>query len=107
MLAYTTVHTTGINWDSIGAIGGVVIAAMGFIYALMERRSRTIKNDITSAVGNLETVLVAKLETKDAVTDLKINMEKQLAEVKADLRVMQAKADINGQSQIQHASSQE
>jgi hypothetical protein len=66
----TTVHTSGINWESVSVIGGFVIAAMTFLMLLMERRNTQIKNDITSSVNNLGTILEAKLETKQTVAGI-------------------------------------
>lgn len=91
----TPVHTVGINWDSVGTIGGFIVAAMAFIYALMERRSRSIKQDITNSVSNLEQLLIAKLETKDAVTNLRISMETKLAEQHAQISILQARTEMS------------
>lgn len=78
-------HTTGINWQSIGAIGGLLaIAVTILLYVLnrrdtrraqiveirdreMERRNEEIKNEIATAVDHLSDVLTAKLETKETV----------------------------------------
>jgi len=86
MLVETAVHTTGINWSSvaviIGGIGGVVIAAMAFVIRLMDRRNNAIRDEITTAVTNLGHILEAKLETKDSVNQLRV----ELAELRGKIQ---------------------
>lgn len=45
-----------------------------FLVALIEKRNKSIKNEITDSVNNLAIVLEAKLETKDAVNQLRVEM---------------------------------
>jgi hypothetical protein len=72
------VHTSGINWESVsvivGGIGTFILAAMIWVISLIEKRNRAIRNEITGAVNNLAIVLEAKLETKDAVNQLRVEM---------------------------------
>jgi predicted trehalose synthase len=78
ILTTATVHTEGINWASvaviIGGIGTFVLAALVFTVQLIERRNKAVRDDITNAVTNLGTILEAKLETKDAVSQLRVEM---------------------------------
>jgi hypothetical protein len=69
--AAAAVHTTGINWESIAVIAGVIVAALGFITNRQEKRSTSIETAITTAVRNLAIVLEAKLETKEVVSNLR------------------------------------
>lgn len=70
----TTVHTTGINWQSIGAIVAAFAAVAAIMIAWTERRQSNIKNQIADSVNHLSDVLTAKLETKDAVNALHVEM---------------------------------
>jgi N-glycosylase/DNA lyase len=72
--AVSTVHTSGINWESVSVIIGSVVAALVFLVSLQERRAATIRNDIGEAVNHLAEVLTAKLETKDVVNSLKVDV---------------------------------
>lgn len=85
----TVVHTTGINWESVGTIGGFIVAAMAFLYAIQDRRSRQIKDDITDSVNNLSEVMLAKLETKENVTSLRLESIKAISELSAQVQIMQ------------------
>jgi hypothetical protein len=58
-----TVHTTGINWESIATIVGALIVVVGAIVTW-------IGNSIKGAVNNLGDRLEAKLETKESVSRL-------------------------------------
>lgn len=69
-LALQTVHTTGVNWDSVGIIIGAVLACLTFLTGLQERRNRQIRGDITEAVAHLGEVLGERLETKANVAHL-------------------------------------
>ena len=80
------VHTTGINWLGISPILGVIITGMALIITFQERRenkrekiqkareiqqerqNQEIKQEIASSVDHLSEVLLAKLETKEAVS---------------------------------------
>jgi hypothetical protein len=85
--AIQTVHTSGINWESVaaivGGIGTFILAALVWIIGLIERRNKAIKDEITNAVNNLAQVLEAKLETKDAVSQLRV----EVAELKGQLAI--------------------
>jgi uncharacterized membrane protein len=77
-VALQTVHTTGINWQSVavivGSLGVFILSAMIWFVALIDRRNRTIRTEISSAVDNLAAVLTARLETKDAVNQLRVEV---------------------------------
>jgi hypothetical protein len=93
LIATAAVHTTGINWSSVavivGGIGGVIIAALAFIIRLMDRRNNAIRDEITNAVTNLGHILEAKLETKDAVNQLRI----EVAELRGQIRIQPPKGE--------------
>jgi hypothetical protein len=59
---------------------------MSWVISLIERRNKAIRDEITNAVNNLATVLEAKLETKDAVSQLRV----EVAELKGQLAVQKA-----------------
>jgi sensor domain CHASE-containing protein len=68
------VHTTGVNWESIAVITGIVTVVFTvFTWITLRRdqkseaRSNAVKNEITTAVNNLSDVLQARLETKEVV----------------------------------------
>jgi hypothetical protein len=77
-VAVQTVHTSGINWESVsvivGTLGAFLLAFMVWIVGLFERRNRAIRTDISQAVENLAVVLTARLETKDAVNQLRVEV---------------------------------
>jgi hypothetical protein len=85
VLAVATVHTSGINWESVAAIvGGIgifVLSALIWVVQLVEKRNRAVRDEITNAVTNLGIVLEARLETKDSVNQLRI----ELAQLKGQL----------------------
>lgn len=77
LLSESTVHTSGINWASVGAIIGgitVVLSIMGWIFARRDKKNEeqneAIKQEISTAIENLSTVLLAKLETKEKVAQI-------------------------------------
>lgn len=55
-----TVHTSGINWESIAVIAGVLLTIVTAFVGWIGKR-------ISQAVDNLSEKLELKLETKDAV----------------------------------------
>jgi F0F1-type ATP synthase membrane subunit b/b' len=59
---------------------------MSWVISLIERRNKAIRDEITNAVNNLAQVLEAKLETKDAVSQLRV----EVAELKGQLAVQKA-----------------
>lgn len=77
LLSEATVHTNGINWQSVGAIIAgitVILTIMGWIFARRDRKNEVqneaIKQEISTAIDNLSTVLLAKLETKEKVAQI-------------------------------------
>lgn len=74
MIASASVHTIGINWESIGVILGFVTLGFTMLAYWMTRRdakqevrNNEIKDEISQSVNHLSDVLLAKLETKEAV----------------------------------------
>lgn len=76
VLATAVVHTAGVNWQSYGAIVGTVVTVMGLLLAWTSKRQSDLQRDIASAVSNLREVLLEKLETKEAVGQIKIDLAK-------------------------------
>ena len=84
MLAEITdavVHTTGINWESIGAILGGFGTATSVLLAYVGRRAdkrdalhasqmRDVREDFQTGLRQMGTLLSAKLETKETVANL-------------------------------------
>lgn len=73
-LASTAVRTTGINWESVAAIGvlvGILVTVLLWVFgrqdARRERATAELRQDMTSSIDHLSEVLTAKLETKDTV----------------------------------------
>jgi hypothetical protein len=71
------VHTTGVNWQSIGVIAAIIGVAVTVILAMLARRDRRmeqqnteIKDEISNAVNHLSEVLLARLETKETVSKI-------------------------------------
>jgi hypothetical protein len=95
------VRTTGINWESVGVIVSLVGVLVGAILWWLTRRDQRLRNaaelrdqqqraenlaikqEISSAVGQLSEVLLAKLETKDTVS----RISERLARVEASIGV--------------------
>lgn len=69
-LAIQTVHTSGVNWESVAVIVGSLVACLTFLGTIIERRNRQIRSDITGAVTHLGEVLGERLETKANVAAL-------------------------------------
>lgn len=90
--AMQSVHTTGINWESLGAIVGIISVIIVLMLWYFDRRDRRrladaqalerdrekreddraaenmdLRREFTSAITNLSEVLTAKLETKETV----------------------------------------
>lgn len=78
-----TVKTTGINWQSIGTILAALVAAVAFLTAIIQRRQKAVSQQISDAVDNLARVLEAKLETKDSVNNLRIEVARMKEQVTA------------------------
>lgn len=72
--AVTTVHTSGINWQSLAAILAGFAAIAGVLLAWTERRQSGLKNQIADSVNHLSDVLMARLETKEAVAALRVEV---------------------------------
>jgi len=70
MIAQATVHTTGINWESVGTMLGGFAAFAGVLVAIVNRRSKIVTKEIGEAVDHLAEVLNERLATKDTVSDL-------------------------------------
>jgi hypothetical protein len=81
-----TVHTSGVNWESVGVIVAaisVIITVMLWVFARQDRRrERTaieLRDDMRHSLDHLSDVLTAKLETKDTVA----RISERLARVEA------------------------
>jgi hypothetical protein len=79
ILAAGTV-STNINWGQvIIMLSGVIVAIIavgGFIDKRLKDRQTEMKSDIASAVNNLSTILTERLETKENVAALRIEVAK-------------------------------
>jgi hypothetical protein len=63
-LATQVVHTAGINWDSISAIGALILAAVVAITSYIRRSIKT-------SVDHLADVLEARMASNASVDDLR------------------------------------
>jgi hypothetical protein len=68
-----TVHTSGINWESVAVIAGVILAIITAV-------TGWIGHQITNAVSDLSEKLELKLESKDKVStiDLRLTQVEQV-----------------------------
>lgn len=84
MLELTTaiVHTTGINWESVGAILGGVAAFLTVVGAFVSYIIRGVRLEIKDSVEQLGIVLTERLETKQSVAALTVRVA--VLESKAD-----------------------
>lgn len=57
----TTVHTAGINWESVITIIGSVVTILAVVGALV---SRAIGNKITAAIHEFQIAVIDKLDTR-------------------------------------------
>lgn len=77
------VHTTGINWESIGILftgmGAVLIAGLTYITSRSDKREERTRGEIATAINSQTNILMAKLETKDAVNAI----DKRLVAIEA------------------------
>jgi hypothetical protein len=70
MIDISTVHTSGINWESVGTILGGFAGVGGLILAIVGRISKSIRAEIKESVDHLAEVLNERLATKEAVSKL-------------------------------------
>lgn len=73
-LAAQAVRTTGINWESVAAIGvivGILVTVLLWVFGRQDKRrelaTKELRQDMTNSIDHLSEVLTAKLETKDTV----------------------------------------
>jgi hypothetical protein len=87
MLAVQTVHTTGINVASLATILGGFAAIVAIMQTFLSRRIQRkdaahdkeiqdIRSDITTSVDHLSEVLLARLETKQAVSEINARLSR-------------------------------
>jgi hypothetical protein len=74
VIALGAVHTTGVNWDSVGVLLAGVVAAAAFLDRLQARRHKSVRDEIASSVNHLGQVLNERLETKDTVHMLAVRV---------------------------------
>lgn len=83
--AVTTVHTTGINWESVLTIVGavcVILTTLGTYVA------RYVAGNVTTAINNFKIDVVAKLDTRLTTVETKLdekNLRLDHVESKLDL----------------------
>lgn len=90
VIAAAAVHTTGVNWLSIAAIITPVIVALiaGVRWIVV-----SIKGEMREQVKGLSDVLVERLETKENVNALKI----EVARMGEQLRLILVQTVSNGE----------
>lgn len=63
----STVHTTGINWESVLVLVGAIVTILSVVIgAFLRQQGNAIKN----AMNNMTVMLEAKLETKEKVAEI-------------------------------------
>lgn len=90
-LAVQTVHTAGINWESIAAIVGALVASITYLDFRQTRKQNGIRTEIREAVGNLGQVLDARLESKEKVAQLTERVAKVEGELDNERRNRQVR----------------
>jgi hypothetical protein len=75
VLAIQTVHTSGVNWESVATIVTAIVVVLGAVTAWIGRQ-------ISHAVTDLSDKLEARLETKETVTAI----HTRLSIVESELR---------------------
>lgn len=66
-IAEATVHTSGINWESVATIAASVVVVVTAITSWFARV-------ITHAINDLSTTLQLKLETKEVVNGINLRL---------------------------------
>jgi len=86
VIATQIVQTTGVNWESVATITGLVSVVLTFTLWAFSRQdkrraqvNRQLRDDMTKSLDHLSDVLLAKLETKDTVA----RISERLARVEA------------------------
>lgn len=89
LTASQSVTTHGVNWTSVTVIIVPIVACLVGIATYLESKSNRretrrekftedlqnqMKEEITSAVGHLSDVLLERLETKDAVNQIRVEI---------------------------------
>lgn len=89
-IAIQTVHTTGINWSSVAVLIISIVGCFIGVAAYIDRRSAarqdSIKDNIQGSVNHLSEVLMERLETKDNVNALRVEvaqLKTEIADIKA------------------------
>jgi hypothetical protein len=62
----TTVHTSGINWETVGTLIGSIIAAVTLIFGFF---ARYISNRITASIDRFRIDVIAKMDTRLTVLE--------------------------------------
>lgn len=77
ILSSATVHTSGINWESLAAIAGILVIVQSALFWVIARRdkkredqSEEVKVLIADAINHQTEVLLSKLETKETVAKI-------------------------------------
>jgi len=68
-LADATVHTSGINWESVGTIIAAVVAAMTFVLGLF---ARYVSGQITGAIDKFRIDVIARLDTRITILEYEV-----------------------------------
>lgn len=61
MLTAATVHTTGINWESVAVIAGIVVGLMSTVLGFF---AKLIGNQITAAINKFRVDVIGLLENR-------------------------------------------
>lgn len=64
-----TVHTAGINWESVGTIIAAVVAALSFIIGAF---ARYISNKITGAIDKFRIDVISRMDTRISLLELSV-----------------------------------
>jgi hypothetical protein len=98
MLADHSVTTTGINWESVGALAaifGIMLSLITLYFARrdirqqrhavrQEKQNEEIKDQIATSINTLSEVLQAKLETKEVVNQISVRLARVEGRMKID-----------------------
>ena len=65
-----TVHTTGVNWESIAAITSCIVVVMSAIIGVF---AKVIGNQITSSIDKFRVAVINQLDHRLTVLEVKVD----------------------------------
>lgn len=69
MIAEAAVRTTGINWESVAVIIGVVVGVMSTVFGIV---AKMVGNQVTSAINKFRIEVVNQLDNRLTSVESKV-----------------------------------